>query len=34
MISNILLQSNNPDDDNYNPVFIRKRQEFFIELSD
>lgn len=34
MIASVQLQSMNYDDDNFSPVFFRKRQEFFLELSD
>jgi hypothetical protein len=34
MIANIVIQSNNPDDEEYTPIFVRKRQEFYLEISD
>ena len=34
MIASVMLQSMDSDDDNFSPVFFRKRQEFYLELSD
>lgn len=34
MIASVQLQSMNFDDESFSPVFYRKRQEYFLELSD
>lgn len=34
MISSVQVQSMNYEDENFTPIFNRKRQEFFLELTD